>query len=280
MADIRHVIHHGGRADDVGLGVDLFLFLAGVQVDHVQQRVAPAERCPPGKHRRRTVDVVRRLVVPLLFAGHWVKCVQLEIVTADDQRWLGVLALGLKKIRRTQHTILGFKFPKQLTVLGIQRVDKTVGRTEVHFAIPHQRRGLHNVLRLERPNLFAGLEVERVQLAVVAADEHPAVGDRRRAVDAFFRLECPELLERRTELAFREAGQRGGAAIHRPTVRRGGGDFSGLARRLAKREEQRKRGEYEPFHDIQRATQKSPLPGIVPKPGNQGNKNTTYTYYF
>ena len=36
MANVGHVIYHSGRSYNVGLGIDLFLFLALVEINHMQ----------------------------------------------------------------------------------------------------------------------------------------------------------------------------------------------------------------------------------------------------
>ena len=185
----------------------------------------------------------------------------------------------LKKIRRTQHTILGFKFPKQLTVLGIQRVDKTVGRTEVHLAI--RTRGADStmssvlndqiclpVLKSSAYSLPSSQPTNTLPSAIAAVPWMPSS-----ALNAQSCLsdELSLLFERPvSEAVPRYIGQLSAGAA---------GISAAWLSAWPSAKSREKEASMNRFM-TSKGQPKSPLPEIVPKPGNQGNKNTTYTLLF
>eukprot|EP00964_Phaeocystis_antarctica_P131298 scaffold95188_cov60-Phaeocystis_antarctica.AAC.2 len=176
-------------------GVDMIARLVlplgrAVGVDRVEESVLRADvHGAVGAHRRRGVDKTACLILPLVRAVG-VDRVEVGVVRPDVH---GAVAAHRRRGVDFTKAVRPAKAVCPLArAVGVDRVEASVRRADVHGAVgAHRRRGGDRPLRRVLP-LEAAVGVDRVEVVVVRADVHGAVGaHRRRGEDLSPRLVRP-----------------------------------------------------------------------------------------
>ena len=139
MAEVGAIVRDGGRPGDVSTGFDFLHLLAFRQRDDMENGVASTECGFAFEDRWRAIDIVAGFVNPVRFARRRIHAVQLKIVAADEHP-VRIALWRFHPVRRAEDLVAGLIFPKLLATRGLDRIQRSVRRTEKHFAVEHQRR--------------------------------------------------------------------------------------------------------------------------------------------